>query len=119
MGLIRTAEVEAVLVTSQFYFCVTAWHNLSAHAQQQLSPHILTRPATAKHTTDWIYRLSMQTRAVPSNLGGRRGWWCWFTGRRGRSRWTSTRSTGLRASCRCIILVVLDHLTCLPFFELR
>jgi hypothetical protein len=26
-GLIRTAKVEAVLVTSQFYLCVTAWHN--------------------------------------------------------------------------------------------
>jgi hypothetical protein len=43
---------------------------LSAHTQQQLSPHILTRPATAKHTTDWIYRLSMQTRAVPRREAG-------------------------------------------------
>ena len=54
----------------QFGFCVTAWPNLSAHIQQQLSPHILTRPSTAKHTTDWIYRLSMQTRAVPRREAG-------------------------------------------------
>ena len=98
---------------------VIAWAQFErSYAQQQLSSHILTRPTTAKHTTDWIHRSSMQTRAV---LSGRWGWWCWFTGRRGRSRWTSTRSSGVRASCiplRCIILVVLCHLTCLPFFEL-
>lgn len=57
-------------MTWQFCFSVTAWPNLSAHAQQQLSPHILTRPTTAKHTTDWIYRLSMQTRAVPRREAG-------------------------------------------------
>jgi len=57
-------------MTWHFFFHVKERPKLSAYAQQQLGSHILTRPTTAKDTKDWIYKLSMQMRAVPRREAG-------------------------------------------------
>jgi hypothetical protein len=83
----------------------------------------------ARRSQRHMYRLDLQIEHVNGRrvyLGRRRWRRCWFARRRRRSRTASTTCrdgvrTGRRSrvALRCIILVVLCHLTRLPFLELR